>query len=180
MRHVVANITWNSWGWRRPTTEADRRLSGHGNVRGGYVGNESWNFAFDRHVEGDHKYGSFEGADRARQYSNGEGIVFFWSKGLLVGLYARAELLRHPVLSLDEVRQFNVRVPVDPKWLIQPFVVPITAKVERHLRDGSGFKKRPGQTGFCYIDDVAAANIVCDAIDMRNTALKTVKDKYGF
>lgn len=180
VRHIVANITWNSWGWRRPTTVADRAASGHANIKAGFVGNESWNFSFDQHVDGRFKYGSFENAEKATGFAHGEAIVFFWSRRMFVGLYARPELLKTAAHSLNGMRRFNVKVATSPDWLIQPFVVPIPAVIDRHLREGSQVKQRPGQRGFCYVDDASASNIVHDALGKGNGALRDVVRGFGF
>ncbi len=76
--------------------------------------------------------------------------------------------------------EFNLRVPVEPAWLIQPFEHVLTVEPQRHLAAGDGSKKRPGQIGFCYIDDGSAARIVNDAIKAGNEAVQAVKDAYGY
>jgi hypothetical protein len=179
--HIVGSISWNSHGWTDEPTEADKRRSGFESIRSGYFGNESWNFSLTDNVADGYKYGSFENAHRARRPV---GLVFFFSigpqGGVFVGLYARAELLSKRVRLKQDGPLFNLRVPIEPGFLICPFKHHLLAEPERHFREGSLMKKGPGQICFCYIDHASAARIVNDALKAGNGNVAPIKKMYGF
>ena len=186
LTHLVGNVSWNSNRWLKPAPPGERARSGFRNIREGWEGNESWNFDPARHLSGGVKYGSFEGAHRVKSFSNGRGIVFFWSRApranVFVGCYVMPTILAEPK-ALPEARdnEFNLTVPTEPKGLICPFRVHIECVAGEHLRHGDAVKKHPGQCGYCYIDDRSAGAILAAAWAAHPCdAVRAIRDLYQF
>lgn len=162
-QHLIVNITWQDNYWTGAPSEEDIQHAGHGYVRAGNVGNEYLNFNLGKNVEGGYKIGFFQATRQPVNFSNGEGYVFFYSKGYLVGVYGKAEIGTFKMTDApDPNATGNIRAPID--WVCRfqdirrfPFVS------ERHL----GGKSRIGQVGFNYIDDATALAILNEAISLH-------------
>lgn len=163
MKHLIANITWNSSLWKGPITDEDRKHAGHGYVKGGGDPHESYNFDLTKNIVdingNKFKKGFFQCKNQPISFSNKEGIIFFYSrnytdnKGYIVGFYAKAEV----VTEIGD--GFNIQCPIN---LCVSFENPtiLVLNKERHLGD----KERIGQVGFNYIDNTQAQNILNDLL----------------
>lgn len=118
------------------------------------------------------KKGFFQCTYQPKDFSNKEGIVFFYSKnhkdgkGYIVGFYAKA------VTIADPGDGFNVQCPINfCVGLENPTILAINK--ERHLGD----KEKIGQIGFNYIEDIYARNILDDlsnVLDKDSSLYKVV------
>ncbi len=179
MRHLIVNITWNSNLWKASITEEDRKHAGHKYVKEGKgEPHESFNFNLNTNIiEVDgvkFKKGFFQCTYLPKDFSNKEGIIFFYSKnykdgkGYIVGFYAKAEIINNPSDG------FNIQCPVD---LCVGFEDPTILSInkERHLGD----KEKVGQIGFNYIEDTQAKNILNDLteiLDKNESSYNIIED----
>jgi hypothetical protein len=96
MKHIIANLSWQSDYWQGTFTDEDRKLSSHDWVMKGGVPHERWNFDMDKNIVDDHKIGFFQARYQPVNYDSGRGIVFFYSRkgneSYIVGLYGKAEV----------------------------------------------------------------------------------------
>ncbi len=163
LNHLIVNITWQSDYWQNAPTEEDLRQSGHRYVSDGNLPHERYNFNLEKHVVDGYKIGFFQTNGQVRDYNDGRGIVFFYSKGYIVGLYGLAECSGSPEFKTQNGESTgdagNLRAPVElcVRW---KELTRLPVNKERYF-DG---KQRIGQIGFIYIGDTAARNIIADAI----------------
>lgn len=161
---MIVNLSWQADNWQGKFTEEDAKVSKHRHVTSGNMPNESWNFDFSNHIIDNWKYGFFQYGEAPTKFHKNKGIVFMSSKGYIVGLYGKAEvLIQKEIDNLHKVfgKEFytTLRAPIEYciNWK-SPTVLPIDR--ERHFAG----KKRVGMIGFTYIDDEHAKNILHDAI----------------
>ena len=164
MKHLIANITWNSSLWKGPITDEERKHAGHGYVKGGGDPHESYNFDLTKNIVvingNKFKKGFFQcSRNQPKSFSNKEGIIFFYSrnykdnKGYIVGFYAKAEVF------MEIGDGFNIQCPINfCVGFENPTILALDK--ERHLGD----KERIGQVGFNYIDNAQAQNILNDLL----------------
>jgi|GEM_PF-2898846 len=171
MNHLVGSVSWNSNDWAAKPTDDDMKRSGHGNVRGGYAGNECLNFSKEpATIRDGWKFGAVEKFEQKGRFTNG-GLVFLWSRNpradapQIVGVLAQVERLEAYsqgwTTSAGRL-EFNLRLPAIDGLALR-FEPPVTVDAERHLRDGDQQKQGPGQACGCYIDDASAMRLLEDA-----------------
>jgi len=152
LNHIIISLSWQSDYWHEAPTEQDLKKSAHGYAREGNIPHERWNFNLEKNIVDGFKVG-FCQADPT-QFADSKGIVFFYSQGYIVGLYAKAEFGDFPVNGFKG----NTRAPVDlcVRW---SDIKRLPVDKARHM-----IKTRVGQRGFTYISDEQASNIIQDAI----------------
>ena len=94
-RFIIANITWNPYGWRSPYVDP---RAGHSYAKK-YPGHESLNFDFNKkgidNTDTVHGYVQWTGSPSLSK----DGVVFFYSKNLdgrrneIVGVYGDAKII---------------------------------------------------------------------------------------
>lgn len=97
---IVANITWNPYGWRHLYTNPK---AGHKYAQT-HPGHESLNFKFDKKsIDTAYKiYGFVQWTHPPKEFTDG-GIILFYSKNLhnneheIVGVYGNANILKQPL-----------------------------------------------------------------------------------
>jgi putative restriction endonuclease len=162
-RFIIANITWNDFGWRNVYVNP---RAGHSYARL-YPGHESLNFEFSKQgLDTEEKVFGYV------QWTNPpvrrEGVtIFFYTKNLsnhrgeIVGIYGNSEILEPPKETKrsgfkDNMLSSNI---IADKELSLLFPVPLEAKVY------SSSKRLVPQVGFRKIDPVLAERIVFDEIE---------------
>lgn len=162
MNHLIVSIAWQGDYWQETFTEEDRKVAGHRYAREGNLPNERWNFNLERHTVDGHKIGFFQMRGLPRRYDNGKGIVFFFSRNYLVGLYGRAEVGE---FRGDDEFTGNLRAPVElcVRW---KELTRLPVDRPRHYAG----QRRMAQAGLIYIGDEQARKIIVDGVAAHDDA----------
>lgn len=179
MKHLIANLSWQSDYWQERPTIEDLRKSGHTFAREAAkkleearrkgaseeeieLPHERWNFNMEKYALGEHKIGFFQARGKPHEYDSGNGIVFFYSNNYIVGLYGKAEVGQ---FHIDEEFTGNLRAPFElcVRW---KEITRLPVNKDRHFAG----QKRMAQGGFIYIEDEQARNIIADAIAKHDDA----------
>lgn len=162
-RFMVANITWNPYGWRRPYTNPK---AGHRYARK-YPGHESLNFDFNKKGL-DNKttvFGFIQWTQKPIKFSS-NGIIFFYSKNLdtnvgeIVGVYGNANVLAEEKRTTHRGFQDNELISNISGEKPYSFLFPIPLESKKYAKG----KKYGAQGGYTYIDELTAERIISDEI----------------
>jgi hypothetical protein len=174
---ILANITWNSKGWERPSPDRSGFKWVAKNPEK-HVAGESWNF---KPILSALRHGFFENLSRPVRYFRDGGVVFFITrnisenKKLLVGLYADAKLFVPKQKSNG--RPYSIEAPTH-LCLKLPEYLPFNP--QRHVPRGKTLSRY-----FLYLSEREARNIFSDMlsfiqhIDLKTAnKLKIIAQKY--
>ncbi len=155
LNHIIVNLSWQSDYWQEKPTPENLQQSGHRYARAGNLPYERWNFNWQKNVVDDYKVGYFQATGVPREYDNGRGIIFFYSRNFIVGLYAKAEI---GSFTVGDFRG-NVRAPLEicVRW---KDITRVPVNAARHFKG----QTRMGQGGLLKIGDAQAESIIEDAI----------------
>ena len=162
-RFIIADITWNRYGWRN--IYVDPR-AGHRYARK-HPGHESLNFDFDKKgLDTDERVlGYFKWTNPPRKLGKG-AVVFFYSKNLdnnrneIVGAYGDAKILDPPNIvewKGFEGDQLYSTVSGDKRLSL---LFPIGLDADKYSKG----KRLVPQAGFRYIESRLAQRLVSDEI----------------
>lgn len=159
MDALLANITWNPYGWRNFYTNPK---AGHDYARK-HPGHESFNYKFDKKGidSGDKVYGYIQWTNPPRKFTDG-GVILFYTKNLdigkneIVGVYGNTNILRPSLRRKwqgfkNNMINLNVSASKSESLL---FPVPLDA--------GKYFSDMRSQVGYKNISLKLAINIISD------------------
>lgn len=162
---ILANITWNPFGWRNNNYINPK--AGHDYAKKN-VGGESLNFNFNKKTVDTPKFvhGYVQWTGAPVSFEQGGLIIFFTrntdeNKGQIVGVYGKAEIFRqaktHEVPFQNRDYWTNIKAERDFSIL---FPIPLNA---------NDYKEKPsdrmvGQNGFSYKDEQFAEKILFDEL----------------
>jgi putative restriction endonuclease len=162
---LLANITWNPFGWRNNSYINPK--AGHDYAKKN-VGGESLNFNFNKKTVDTPKfvYGYVQWTKPPVSFETGGLIIFFTrntdeNKGQIVGVFGKAEIFR-------EARTHNVPFQSRDYWTNikgeRDFSVlfPIPLNANDYKEDPSA--RMVGQNGFSYKEDDFAEQILFDEL----------------
>ena len=164
-RFIIANITWNSHGWREPYSN---EKAGHKLVRTG-PGHESLNFKFDKEGRDDekHVFGYVQLSGYPRRFEE-PGVIFFFTKNLdggrneIVGVYGNAEIVK-PQISVKREESGSGSVSASIKADKEKSIL-----FPKYLDAGKykdpGWKRMVGRFGLRYISQELAVEMITDEI----------------
>lgn len=162
-RFIIANITWNSSGWKSPYINPK---AGHSYARM-FPRHESLNFKFDKkNLDSKDKVYGFVQWTFAPTRLEKNAVVFFYTKNLLnstnqiVGIYGMAEIIDPPRQTswLEFENNELISNLIADKSLSLLFPVPLDAN------EYSGGKRLVPQVGFTYINPDLARQIIEDEL----------------
>lgn len=162
---ILANITWNPFGWRNNTYINPK--AGHDYAKKN-VGGEALNFNFNKKTVDTLKFihGYVQWTNAPVSFDTGGLIIFFTrntdeSKGQIVGVYGKAEIFRqartHTVPFQKRDYWTNIKAERDFSIL---FPIPLIANDYKN----SPSERIVGQTGFAYKDENFAERILYDEL----------------
>ena len=96
---IIVNIEWNDYGWTRPQIPVKPSF---GYAKNGNMPHDTLNFLFDKPVDSkDRIYGYFQISGRPRNFASSETnkMIFFYSKGKIVGFYGEAVIRKEQLLG---------------------------------------------------------------------------------
>jgi hypothetical protein len=163
--HLIGNLSWQSDYWYDRPTNEDIRTSGHGDPQQDGVMWERFNFNFERCVRNGKKLGFLICQSPPKSFRNGEGIVFFASRGYIVGLYALPTTVP---INWNDFTEFseeasNISAPLElcVRW----------KTIDRVPIDKTRFYAgRKTIRKYIYIGDAEAQAIIADAITAHSDA----------
>ncbi len=186
-KFLIANISWNPYGWRN--TYINPR-AGHRYVRG-FPGHESLNFKFDKKgVDIDKEvFGFIQWKSKPVHFNNG-GIIIFYSnntderKGQIVGIYSNVEILKKRKKAnwkgfQNNLLELNIKAEKELSLLLP---IPLDA----NLYKKENRKRLTGQVGYSYYDISLAEKIVKDELIELNKSgsqkieFEKLKNIYSF
>ena len=175
-RFVIANITWNPYGWSKIYSN---EKAGHRFVRI-HPGHESLNFKFDKQGLDDkqHVYGFSQWHGYPQRFEE-PGIIFFFTKNLeekrnqIVGVYGNAKIVKNVRTEWQGFEggylQSSIKAEKEKSILFPKYLDACKYK-------DSGGKRLVGQSGFRYISQELAAKIITDEIKEVETSDGTKKE----
>lgn len=166
---IIANITWNDFGWRNVYKDS---RAGHRYARN-HPGHESLNFDFNKkHLDSPTTvYGYIQWTNSPKTFVQ-PGVIFFFSKNLtnsqneIIGVYGNARILKHKKVTRwpgfeNDTLLSNIEAD---KGMSLLFSIPLAAELYSHG------KRLVPQVGFTYIDVTLAKKIICDEIEQLKIA----------
>lgn len=157
MKFIIANITWNSNGWKGSSDDK----SGHRWVSQGNIPHESWNFDFDnprntvKHIIG---HAQFTHAPKVEDEKN---LLIFYSSNKIVGFYGNCEVLNEPQVINNE-QSYNLKASRDLSIALDNYIEGV--KEKGFLED----KERIGMVGFNYLQNIEnIKRIISTAIELN-------------
>ncbi len=162
---ILANITWNPFGWRNNTYINPK--AGHGYAKSN-VGGEALNFHFNKKSIDTLKfiYGFVQWTNAPVSFETGGLIIFFTKNtdeniGQIVGLYGKAEIFRevqgHKTSFQKTEYWTNVKAEKEFSLL---FPIPLNANNYKQASSN----QIVGQIGFSYKDENFADRILFDEL----------------
>jgi putative restriction endonuclease len=144
---IVANITWNPYGWRNLYTNPK---AGHKYAQT-HLGHESLNFKFDKKGidTADKIHGFVQWTHPPKEFTEG-GIILFYSKNLhnneheIVGVYGNANILKQPLKKKWQGFERNILNLNIVAQKSHSLLFPIPLKAREYFRDMRsqvGYKK---------------------------------------
>ncbi len=146
-KYLLVNITWNSKNWQGPSEDA----SGHKFVVEGNTGHESWNFDFKNPRNPKESIYGFGQFTNPPSVSGSNNLIVFYSQNQIVGFYGKAEVLDETV-KVNKRESYNL-IGSRPLSLVLKNKIE-EVKEKSYLED----KKRVGQVGFNYLNNLANVN----------------------
>lgn len=157
LKIILANITWNSNNWTKPSDDR----SGHAWVGGDNIPHESWNFDVDNPRNNSDQIFGFAKFTNAPNVTNESNLIIFYSQGKIVGFYGNAEVLKEEII-LNDKESYNLIGNKKLSTVLNHKIDNI--KEKGYLED----KARVGQIGFTYLDNnQTAIQIVEEAIQLN-------------
>lgn len=156
---IVANITWNPYGWRNLYTNPK---AGHKYAKT-HPGHESLNFKFDKQGidTTDKIHGFIQWTNPPKKFTDG-GIILFYSKNLhnneheIVGVYGNATILKQPLKKKwpgFENNKLNLNIDALKSHSLL-FPIPLKARKYFHdMRSRTGYKNIPIKLAIKIIND---------------------------
>jgi predicted HNH restriction endonuclease len=174
---IIANITWNPFGWRNNSYINPK--AGHKYAQEN-VGGESLNFNFNKKAVDTDKFvnGFVQWKNAPVKFEKGGLIIFYTrntdeNKGQIVGVYGKAETFsdarKLQVPFQKNVYWTNIKAERDFSIL---FPLPLDAN---NYKDNSS-DRMVGQIGFTYKDDTFAEQILFDELTELSKAGTNEKD----
>jgi hypothetical protein len=137
-KFILANITWNSRGWKDESDD----ISNHSWVKGGGTPHESWNFDFDNERNTETEIFGYAKFTNPPKVEGDNNLIIFHSQNKIVGFYGKAKFLKPDDAFNDNnlIGYRQLSVGLDNK--IE------NVKEKGYLED----KLRIGQGGFNYLN----------------------------
>jgi putative restriction endonuclease len=168
-RFIIANITWNDYGWRNIYVNPH---AGHAYARK-YPGHESLNFEFNKQgLDTENKVFGYVQWTHAPTRLTKNAVIFFYTtnlkdhRGEIVGAYGNSEVLKTPKETKWNGFRENVLYSniIADKELSLLFSTPLDAKKY------SGNNRLVPQVGFTYIGSILAEMMISDEIEALKTS----------
>lgn len=187
---VIANLSWNNEGWKKPVINPKAK---HSYARN-YPGHESLNFYFSKENDiNDAVHGYVETSGKQfKQYENG-GIFIFYSNntddniGQIIGIYGNVETLEPRTQITHNDFENNIlwsNIKADKNLSI---LFPIYLESEKYKKYNDN-KRLVGQIGFSYYEDKnLVEEIIFDEIKLLlqssqnySNEIQTLKNIYRY
>lgn len=157
---IIANITWNPYGWRNIYVNPK---AGHRYARE-FPGHESLNFKFNKPIDKNGKVCGYAELTAQKNFQSG-GVVIFYSRNLktkegeMVGVYGNAEILRPPIKSHCVGFEGNILLSniIADETCSMLFPMPLNDKKYKRMLNTT---RLVPQCGFRYVNDGKVAKAI--------------------
>lgn len=167
---IMANITWNSNDWKSPSDDK----SNHKYVKDGGIPHESWNFDFDNKRNTDDKiigYAKF--TNQPKDCESKTYLVIFWSDNQIVGFYGNAQITDY--VRFPKNKSFNIKNESYNIIGDKALSVLLENKIDDSSKRFLFGKKAIGRTGFIYVEEKDALQILNEAARLNKGENKIMK-----